>query len=126
MRPIRRRCSSQGAGSRLSPGAVDPVGVLEGRLRDAVLRAPSSLVAFMRVATFKRPPVRPFFDAGSDGRSAESAGRRRLVGVLAADVKVTLSGDKEVPAVILRAAGGGTITVGADRAISGSVKTSGV
>jgi hypothetical protein len=49
-----------------------------------------------------------------------------LVGVLAADVKVTLSGDKEVPAVIPRAAGSETITVGADRAISGSVKTSGV
>src|SRR5262245_50758424 len=44
----------------------------------------------------------------------------------AADIKVTLSGSQEVPAVTTRASGSGTITVGADNAITGSVMTAGV
>ena len=44
----------------------------------------------------------------------------------AADVKVMLSGSQEVPAVTTSASGNGTITVGADKAVSGSVTTSGV
>jgi len=44
----------------------------------------------------------------------------------AADVKVTLSGSQEVPAVTTSASGSGTVTIGVDKAISGSVTTSGV
>ena len=44
----------------------------------------------------------------------------------AADVKVALSGDQEVPAVKTSASGNGTITVGDDKSVSGSVTTSGV
>jgi CHRD domain-containing protein len=43
-----------------------------------------------------------------------------------ADVKVTLSGDQEVPAVKTNATGTGTISVGADKSVSGSVTTTGV
>ena len=39
---------------------------------------------------------------------------------------VTLSGNEEVPPVTTSATGGGTITVGDDKSVSGSVKTSGV
>jgi len=46
--------------------------------------------------------------------------------VMAAEVKVTLSGDQEVPPVTTSAKGSGTITVGADKSVSGSVTTSGV
>jgi hypothetical protein len=46
--------------------------------------------------------------------------------VYAADVKVTLSGDQEVPAVKTAASGSGTITVGDDMSVSGSVTTKGV
>lgn len=46
--------------------------------------------------------------------------------VLAADVKVTLSGDQEVPAVKTAAKGDGTVTVGNDGAVSGTVTTTGV
>jgi hypothetical protein len=45
---------------------------------------------------------------------------------LAADIKVTLSGANEVPPVTTSASGGGTITVGDDGAVSGSVSTMGV
>jgi len=45
---------------------------------------------------------------------------------LGKEVKVTLSGDQEVPPVSTMASGGGTITVGDDMSVSGSVKTSGV
>jgi len=47
-------------------------------------------------------------------------------GALAADVKVTLGGDQEVPAVTTQAKGSGTITVGDDKSVSGSVTTSGI
>jgi hypothetical protein len=43
---------------------------------------------------------------------------------LAADVK--LAGDQEVPAVKTDASGGGTITVNADKTVSGSVTTKGI
>ncbi|HWL29762.1 MAG TPA: CHRD domain-containing protein [Burkholderiaceae bacterium] len=45
---------------------------------------------------------------------------------MAADSKVTLSGANEVPAVTTSAKGGGTITVGDDMSVKGSVTTSGI
>src|SRR5262249_46844049 len=42
------------------------------------------------------------------------------------EVKVTLSGSQEVPPVTTSATGSGTITVGDDRTVSGSVTTTGV
>lgn len=45
---------------------------------------------------------------------------------LAEDVKVTLSGTQEVPAVTTQAKGNGTITVKDDKSVSGSVDTSGI
>src|SRR3546814_5662377 len=44
----------------------------------------------------------------------------------AAQVQVTLSGGQDVPAVTTKAAGTGSITVGDDKSVSGSVTTSGV
>ena len=44
----------------------------------------------------------------------------------AADIKVTLSGANEVPPVTTSASGSGTITVGDDGSVSGSVSTTGV
>jgi hypothetical protein len=41
-------------------------------------------------------------------------------------VKVTLSGDQEVPAVKTAASGSGTITINADKSVSGSVTTTGI
>jgi len=45
---------------------------------------------------------------------------------LAGDSKVTLTGKDEVPAVETQATGSGTITVGADKSVKGSVKTKGM
>jgi hypothetical protein len=45
---------------------------------------------------------------------------------LAADTKVTLSGDQEVPAVTTAATGTGTITVGDDKSVSGKITTKGI
>jgi hypothetical protein len=45
---------------------------------------------------------------------------------LAGDSKVSLTGSEEVPAVETTATGSGTITIGADKSISGSVKTKGI
>ena len=45
---------------------------------------------------------------------------------LASDSKVTLTGKEEVPAVETAATGSGTITVGADKSVSGSVTTKGM
>ena len=45
---------------------------------------------------------------------------------LAGDSKVTLTGKEEVPAVETAATGSGTITIGADKSVSGSVTTKGV
>lgn len=44
----------------------------------------------------------------------------------AADIKVTLAGDQEVPPVTSMGSGGGTITIGADKSVSGSVTTTGI
>ena len=44
----------------------------------------------------------------------------------AADIKVTLAGDQEVPPVKTDATGTGTITVGADKSVRGSVTTKGI
>ena len=45
---------------------------------------------------------------------------------LASDSKVSLTGKDEVPAVETAATGSGTITVGADKSVSGSVTTKGI
>jgi hypothetical protein len=44
----------------------------------------------------------------------------------AADIKVTLAGDQEVPPVKSAGTGTGTIVVGADKSVSGSVTTTGI
>jgi CHRD domain len=44
----------------------------------------------------------------------------------AADMKVKLSGDQEVPPVQTQASGSGTITVKEDKSVSGSVTTKGI
>ena len=45
---------------------------------------------------------------------------------LASDSKVSLTGKEEVPAVETAATGTGTITVGADKSVTGSVTTKGI
>jgi len=45
---------------------------------------------------------------------------------LAGDSKVTLTGKEEVPAVDTAATGTGTITVGADKSVSGTLSTKGI
>ena len=45
---------------------------------------------------------------------------------VAEDVDVSLTGDQEVPAVTTKAKGTGTITIGEDKSVSGSIKTSGI
>jgi hypothetical protein len=45
---------------------------------------------------------------------------------MAADSKVVLSGSQEVPLVTTRATGAGTITVGDDKSVKGSVTTKGM
>jgi hypothetical protein len=44
----------------------------------------------------------------------------------AADIKVTLAGDQEVPPVKSAGTGTGTIIIGADRSVTGSVMTTGI
>jgi hypothetical protein len=44
----------------------------------------------------------------------------------AKDVKVTLTGDQEVPAVTTDAKGEGKIKIGADKTVSGKITTSGI
>lgn len=44
----------------------------------------------------------------------------------AADTKVSLSGAQEVPPVTTSASGSGTIAVGADKSVSGSITTTGI
>jgi hypothetical protein len=46
--------------------------------------------------------------------------------VLGDEVKVTLSGDQEIPPVTTPATGSGTITVGEDKSVSGKVTISGI
>ena len=45
---------------------------------------------------------------------------------VAAGVKVTLTGDQEVPPVKSKGSGSGTITIGTDKSVSGSVTTTGI
>ena len=49
-----------------------------------------------------------------------------ITAAYAAGSELQLSGDQEVPPVQTAAKGGGNITVGADKSVSGSVKTTGV
>ena len=44
----------------------------------------------------------------------------------ATDVRVVLTGDQEAPAVATSARGSGTITIGADHSVSGSITTTGI
>jgi len=46
--------------------------------------------------------------------------------VLGDEIKVTLSGDQEIPPVTTSASGNGTITVGEDKSVSGKVTISGI
>ena len=46
--------------------------------------------------------------------------------VLGDEIKVTLSGDQEIPPVTTPASGSGTITVGEDKSVSGKVTISGM
>jgi hypothetical protein len=55
-----------------------------------------------------------------------AAGLLAAGGAGAAQVQVKLSGSQEVPAVTTKATGTGVITVGSDKAVSGSVTTSGI
>jgi len=45
---------------------------------------------------------------------------------LAGDIKVNLTGAEETPPVTTSASGSGTISIGADKSVSGTVKTSGI
>ncbi len=45
---------------------------------------------------------------------------------MGADIKVTLSGANEVPPVTTSASGSGTVTIGMDGAVSGSITTTGI
>jgi hypothetical protein len=49
-----------------------------------------------------------------------------LATAYAKDVAVSLTGDQEVPAVTSAAKGTGKITIGDDKSVSGSVKTTGI
>jgi hypothetical protein len=60
-------------------------------------------------------------------RIAAAAALASVLGVASAgDVSVTLTGKDEVPAVDTKATGKGTITIGNDMSVKGSVKTTGV
>lgn len=45
---------------------------------------------------------------------------------LAVDLKVTLTGAEETPPVVTSASGSGTITIAADKSVSGTIKTMGI
>ena len=47
-------------------------------------------------------------------------------GAAAADIQVTLSGDQEIPPVKTMASGSGTISIGADKSVHGSITTKGL
>ena len=49
-----------------------------------------------------------------------------IISVNAGDMKVTLTGDEEVPAVTTAAKGEGTISVAEDKTVTGTVTTTGV
>jgi hypothetical protein len=56
---------------------------------------------------------------------SEGAAKRETAGK-GQTVKVTLSGDNEVPPVKTKATGNGTIVIGADKSVSGKITTTGV
>jgi hypothetical protein len=60
---------------------------------------------------------------GGDGGGQRSEAKAESKGQA---VKVALAGDKEVPPVQTKATGSGTITVGQDKTVSGSVTTKGI
>jgi hypothetical protein len=62
-------------------------------------------------------------DGGGGGGQRAEAARPEAKGQA---VKVALSGNNEVPPVQTKATGGGTITVGQDKSVSGSVTTKGI
>jgi len=68
----------------------------------------------------KHPGIQGFIAAAVISLAAFSGA------ALADQVKVTLSGAQEVPAVTTSASGSGTITINADKTVSGSVTTTGV
>jgi hypothetical protein len=63
---------------------------------------------------------------GSERTAKSEAPARSEAAAKGQTVKVSLSGDKEVPPVKTKATGNGTITVGQDKSVSGSVTTSGI
>lgn len=66
---------------------------------------------------------------GNKRRLIRAVGASVLLGVglvHAEDIKVSLSGAEEVPAVTTAATGSGKFTVGSDHSVTGSVKTTGV
>ena len=69
-------------------------------------------------------------DSGKPSVRARLFAAAFVLGVMgtahAADIKVTLSGANEVPPVTTSATGSGTIMIGDDGSVSGSVTTSGV
>jgi CHRD domain-containing protein len=65
-----------------------------------------------------------FVIAGCGSMGGDGGGQRSEAKGQA--VNVTLSGDKEVPAVQTKATGKGTINVAQDKTVSGSVTTSGI
>jgi CHRD domain len=62
----------------------------------------------------------------SEGTAGTEAAVKSETAPKGQTVKVTLSGDNEVPPVKTKATGSGTITVGADKSVSGKVTTTGV
>jgi CHRD domain len=68
-----------------------------------------------------------FFDRRRIRILAVSAAFLAFVGsVLAADLKVSLTGAEETPPVSTSASGTGSITISADKSVSGTIKTTGI
>src|SRR5262249_13585875 len=63
---------------------------------------------------------------GCGWMGGDEGGGKREASAKGQAVKVTLSGDKEVPPVQTKATGSGTITVAQDKSVSGSVTTKGI
>ena len=72
-------------------------------------------------------PMSTFFDRRRIRILAVSAAFLAFVGsVLAADLKVSLTGAEETPPVSTSASGTGSITISADKSVSGTIKTTGI
>jgi CHRD domain len=68
-----------------------------------------------------------FFDTRRIRMLAVSAAFLAFVGsVFAADLKVSLTGAEETPPVSTSASGTGSITISADKSVSGTIKTTGI